>query len=317
MRDFKSVTDSVAIFREEVNKSCDVLKEVNTDRIKDILNFKGDDLQPNVDAIASLVDDIVICITGSSQAISVPAIIHSLRAFGEDRVSYIKLTVKTRLKAEHPVKRVFDIDINDSLFDNIAQGVFNALLDIYYTEVAGENLKEVNLYLSDLYEANEINNKIFFTLEDSDAIVTYIDESVVYFNADLEKALDVSSLQLFSGDEFLENLALPSLVTSLQSAQSTPDLVKINTELVDFLVGRSKRRVDSILRATFKRKAENLSSLKSGVGYISKDVEIDGSEVKVFALIEKSVDGELNVLLPPFDVTTNLYVDVDALSLVG
>ena len=53
---------------------------------------------------------------------------------------------------------------------------------------------------------------------------------------------------------------------------------------------------------------------ESGVGYIYKKVNINGTEVDIFALLEKSADGIVSVKLSPFNVKTNLNVDYDILN---
>ena len=244
-----------------------------------------------------------------------PKFIASYKSFEKDgKLDRIEVTVKTGLKAttkfSHKVVVAAD-DVLDGIY-----GTFNsAVMHIIKINLAEENLAMLNARLDSVLE--DCDTKFRFVLDDN--YISDIDDKCVVFGADLESALNISSLYLVHNtdedDEFFTSLAEKEANTIHDAVKgsTTPQIIKSGLDIIKTVTGVSSRyRADRLLRQTYHNRAKFFNDKpKSAVGYVRKVVEIDGKEYDIFALLKKSEDGTVSVKLSPFNIKTNFNVDYD------
>ena len=140
-------------------------------------------------------------------------------------------------------------------------------------------------------------------------------EKVVFFTT-IPNLMDITDIPLFlTGDGYLDRLHdtyAENLVAKVNAAGSTVNLVKGLPIVEDLTRCKSKKRVSTLIRKSYHRKAEFLNKVKAGVGYV--EGETKGKDpVEYLALVEKTIDGEYKVILDAFDIKSLDKVDVDVL----
>lgn len=276
-----------------------------------------------VDIVGDVFNATEVAIRGVSSDLegTVPEFLSSYSILGEDgSIGAVRLNIKTKLKAKYQFKSLENIVVDSNFLSNFTKTFVNAVLQISYVELAGENVDALNEYLDGVYEKENIGIKAHFSLNGSSDITSITDDEVV-FNISTGQAHKINTLSIFdSGDAYADRcaaLAYDEFVSQMKAIQIAPQLVKAKIGLITTLLGTTtKKRVDSILRSGL-RKADNFEAGTKGFGkgYLSKKMVIDGAETTVFAIVE-NVKGEgIKTVLKPFDVKTMLYVDVPVESL--
>lgn len=276
-----------------------------------------------VDIVGDVFNATEVAIRGVSSDLegTVPEFLSSYSILGEDgSIGAVRLNIKTKLKAKYQFKSLENIVVDSNFLSNFTKTFVNAVLQISYVELAGENVDALNEYLDGVYEKENIEIKAHFSLNGSSDITSITDDEVV-FNISTGQAHKINTLSIFdSGDAYADRcaaLAYDEFVSQMKAIQIAPQLVKAKIGLITTLLGTTtKKRVDSILRSGL-RKADNFEAGTKGFGkgYLSKKMVIDGAETTVFAIVE-NVKGEgIKTVLKPFDVKTMLYVDVPVESL--
>ena len=189
-------------------------------------------------------------------------------------------------------------------------------------ELAVENVNDLNEKVATIVAENDIPYSVAFAVDNNDdAMVLEITDKSIVFNASIQKAHEISNLSIFqSGDEYsdyVSETAVAKLAEALKAIQTPVQLIKGNIQLIaDVTDITTKKRASKIIRGAYHRQTKYLGGVKAGVGYFNEDVTINGETVEVFALVEKNKEGNLEVVLKPFDVKTLLNVDFDVLSAV-
>ena len=236
-----------------------------------------------------------------------------------DKLSYIELSIKSRLKATVPYKVTRRIDINEDILTVMRDMYRGEFIQLLYIEYAVANLNEVNSLLVELCQQAGTPYTFEFTLNEN--YIKEITDTKVVYGANIEKALSAATLTLFntnsSFEEYLAEQGRDNLVKQLGTLQTTPQLIRANLDIVQELTGmKTHKRSDRLIRLSYHKKAQYLGNTKRSIGYFSDNVEIDGETVSVFALVGKDDNGEIVTVLSPFDVRTNFNVDFDVVSAV-
>lgn len=287
-----------------------------------VATLKGVDIDEGLKTVGGLIDSIEAIIKAPMvDGVSLPAFLSKCTASG-DTLTEVTVRISSKLKATTKFKRTIDIAVDEDLIENIARFYIDCLLDMYYIEQAEENIAELNAKVAEICAENEIPYTFEFKCDVStDAVILYIDNEKVVFNASISRAHEISGLGLFqSGDEYNDLIAreaTESLVKSLKAVQTTPQLIKGKVDIITECTGVStKKRASKLIRGSYHRKAQYLGQVKAGVGYFNETVDVNGEQVEIFALVEKSADGELKVVLNPFDIKTLFTVDYDVIGAV-
>lgn len=309
MVELNVVQENVVKFRDEALAEFSNYAKTNQKTLNKIQTATVEDFG----MIEGVFNDI-ISIVSFSPDVQIPNFISTLKVVDIDgNVEKIEVIIKSKLNARHSKKFVISEYVRENFFQNLSEGVLGSVIDLTYTDLAVENVDELNEVLQGFYDEEEIAKRLYFEVSDVEGLVVDIDEDQVTLNMTVEDALSVGTTKYFSELEVVREQAFEQLGEALNSAISTPAIIKSKIDLVQLCTGGVNKRSDRFLRQTYRKKAENVSSKKGGVGYIISEVEGD----KVFALVEKNADSdEYAIKLPAFNVSTNMYVDVDTLTLI-
>lgn len=290
--------------------------EVRKAQVAKIVGAKVDDGLVGISELLAGLNNIVAAAT--VEDVGLPKFISKVRTSDSDVLKSVTLSISSKLRAEVKYKREFSIAVDDSLIVSLGNAYVEALFELFYLEMAHENVAVLNEEIAKICAENEVPANFKFDVEMSDAIVLSITDEMVVFNADLHAILNISSLGIFqSGDgynDLVRNGAVSKLIEQLKLCQTTVQLIKGKVNLIKDITHMStKKRASKLIRGAYHRQAKYLDRVKSGVGYYEEVVKIDGNDTKVFALVEKTEDGDMKVVLHPFDVNTMFNVEYDVL----
>lgn len=274
--------------------------------------------------IAGVVSDLMSDFENGFKAsivegISLPAYLAKFSYDDVEKITEFTLSIRSKLKAGVKYKKDWVIAVDENMITKMGEAYITSLYEMFYNELACENVDALNARLAEICEAEGIANNFKFAVVDDDCVVVSITDDMVVFNADRNQAMSISDLGIFqSGDEYRDLIcseAVAKLVASVKACQTTVQLIKGNIDIVKMVTNSStKKRASKLIRDSYHRKAENLDKVKAGVGYYEAEVKIDGEDAKIFSLVEKAEDGTLSVVLKPFNVATNFTVDYDVLA---
>ena len=291
-------------------------------RATEIDSLKG----KSVSEQASIVANIVLGVEAQVVApmvngVSLPAHLTNISVAdnGTDATEVI-ISSRSKLKAVTKYRKDTVVAVDSNFIKNAGSAIIDALFELFYIEVANENIEALNAKVEGICKDNEIPYTFAFALEpDNSAMVLSISDEKIVFNASNSAALDIPKMPLFAGgDEYYDLIgkeAEKSLIDSLKVTQTTTQLIKAKISVIDTITDvATKKRAVKLIRQAYHRQAKNLDSVKAGIGYFNEEVTIAGNPVEIFALVEKAEDGSKKVILKPFDVKTNLVVDYDVIA---
>ena len=315
-QEIKQIADSIY---SEVATGLSNLSDVKKSAVEVMLAKSGEDRLPDLTA---LISDIEAVLKGARvDGVSLPAYLSKM-TYEDGNLDSVTITVRTKLKSPYKYRKDTVVKVDGDFILNAGDAYVEALYDMFYIEEANANIAVLNDKIAEIVAAAEVPYSFRFAVDTgSTAMVLSINDSEVVFNANLGRAHDVSSLGILkSGDEY-DNLvcqaATDKIVTALKAAQTPVQLIKSNVSLIKDVTGVStKKRASKIIRGSYHRQAKYLNGTKAGVGYFDETVQVNGEDVDVFALVAKAEDGELSLVLSPFDVKTMYNVEFDVLEAV-
>lgn len=295
--------------------------EVNREKIDKFLSLQ------DVDTSMQYVLDFLSVITAIVKAptvdgVCLPLFITKIETTDKGTLKSFNLIVRSKIKAVVQYKRITSITVSENIIEDMTTAILDGLFTMYFQEMALQNIDSLNSKISQICKENGIPQRFKFTLSTDTSIIHYIDNDIVIFNADLDKALDITKESIFlCGDEYNDLICKETterLVALLQTCEITPQLIKGNIPLIKDITNlTTKKRASKLIRETYHRNANALLNLKSGIGYFETTTKVDGLDTKIFALVEKTIDGEYKVILNPFDEITLFNVDFDVLKALG
>lgn len=317
LRGKKEIEAIVGLAYNKMAEDCKAYGEVNntafTGTVEEVMNKVSGVLS----SVSSLVKGADACLGDAK----LPKFLFSFTGYeGNGTIVEIDLTVKTKLKAVNPYKTIVRIAIDEKLIENIAETFMSAIVNIFYMELAEDNISVLNEKVEALTVYEELPFEFKFVLCNK-GLVSEITDTKVLFNIPLDQALDIQRLPIFSnGTEYSDICAeeyAGTLIAGLKAVQTTVQLMKAPIKLIQTVCdSKTKKRADILIRQTYHKQAKFLANTKAGVGYVEESVEIDGQEVNLFSLVKKS-GGEYTVVLAPFDIELLVNVDYDALTGLG
>lgn len=272
------------------------------------------------EAVVDLVNGAKAIIAGVSSADGTvfPKYLTGIKTYDTDgKLDVVVLTIKSRLKDVAKYKVDYTIKLDADFAKNFVNAYIESIFALYYRNEATANLADVNAFIEKVCAENSIPYVFSFEIaDDAKSYITYIDDTKVVFNADVDAALKISKDGLFTGGDSYSDLVrdqlVDKLVETLSATPTTVQLLKAKVDLISTLVGYSTRkRADRLIRGSYHKKAEYFGRVKSGFGYFEKEINKDTS---IFAILEKHEDGEITVALSPFDIKTLLNYDLDVVA---
>ena len=301
----------------EATASLENLKKVNEAKVASI---QGKSVDEGLEIISSIVADVESVLKAPRvNGVGLPAYLSKIVA-KETELDSVTISVRTKLKADYKYRKDTVVAVDADFITNVGNAYLDALYEMFYIEQAMENVQDLNAKLAEIIAENEIGYSFEFAVDvDTDALVLEINNDKVVFNASVSRAHAISALGIFqSGDEFSDLVCKESvekLVAALKSVQTPVQLIKANVQLIKDVTGVStKKRASKLIRGSYHRQAKFLNAVKEGVGYFEETVKIGGEEVEVFALVAKDADGNLSVVLNPFNMKDLFNVEYDVLA---
>lgn len=303
----------------EITSGLSGLNSVRKSQVESLVGASVDAGLASLSEILAQVESIVKA--PMVEGISLPQFIAKISTTDEGTLTSFTLSIRSKLKAAVKYKKEYTIAVDSDVIINISNAFVESLFELFYQELANENVEALNAKVTEICEANGLPTNFKFVVSDAKSVIVSIDNDMVVFNADVNRALGLALLPIFqSGDEYSDMVckdATEKLVEQLKTCQTTTQLIKGNVSLIKDVTDIStKKRASKLIRGAYHRKAENLDKVKEGVGYFEDTVKVGKEDVKVFALVEKAADGKLSVVLNPFDVTTLFAVDFDVLKAI-
>lgn len=300
---------------EEVVKN---IKEFADVRKADIATIAEKNVEEGLEVVMRIITGVESMFKAANiDGVGLPAFLSKVTTTSADHVTSIHLRVSSKLRADVKFRMDEDIDIDDSFIYSVADVYEKVLYQLFYAEIANENVKELNARIADLVVKNDIPYTFEFAVRlDTDAPVISITDKNVIFNANIKSALEIPAMTLFvEGDAYYDLIreeAEKNLVEALKGVETPVQLIKANIKLIrDITNLATKKRASRIIRMSYHRQAKFLNAVNAGVGYFNETVNVGGEDTEVFALVEKSEDGTLATILSPFNVKTLMNVDYD------
>lgn len=319
MRTHKEITTIAEGIYAEVTEGLSSLTEVKKSNVAAMLEKSGDE---KIADIVALVSDIEAVLKAPRvDGVGLPVYLSKV-TYEDGNLNAVTITVRTKLKSSYRYRKDTTVAVDKDFIANVGNAYVTALYDMFYIEEASANIEALNEKVAEIVASAEIPYGFKFAVDtETDAMVLSINDSEVVFNANIARAHDISNLGIFkSGDEY-DNIVCQAttekIITALKAAQTPVQLIKANVPLIKDVTGVStKKRASKLIRGSYHRQAKYLNGVKSGVGYYDETVNIEGEDVDVFALVAKAEDGEISLVLSPFDVKTLYNVNFDVVAAV-
>lgn len=296
------------------------LLTTKSEEAKTLVSGTFEDAHKAVESIKTSLD--ILTRGTEADGVSVHQFLSSFKSFEDNgKLDCVELTIKSKLKAEFQYRSTTTIKADENFIGNISEAYRVAVIGLLYNQLGGENVIELNNKIEEICAENDIPIKFAFTLSEKDNFITEIDNEKVVFNVVEAEALNISTLALFqSGDEYsdhISSIAKQNLIDVLKSVQSTTQIIKAGIDMISTLTGvKTKKRAERLIRKSYHKQAVHFNKINSGIGYYEETIEINGVETEIFALLSKSEDGEISVVLNPFDTKTLFTVDYDVVAAV-
>ena len=302
-------------------ESLNILNETQKAKVDVVATGKVDEAHETVKELMGIVETIVAGTNFEGVYFSEFLSSYTSMEDEEGKLSHINLTLRTKLKDKYQYRDVQEIKADADFLKNLSGAYAEAVIQIYYLQVAGENIDKLNELLAEIFEEAGIEKTFSFTIDESDKYIYNINNDQVIFNASVAQALELSKTALYQdGNDYalrVREMAIEELVEAMQKVQNTPQVIKSGASIIEIITGvKTRRRAEILIRGTYRRRAMHLDVVKEGVGYYDAEVEIDGKEVRVFALIRKHLDESLTIELDPFDIKSLFNVEFDVIEAV-
>lgn len=247
--------------------------------------------------------------------------LHTTSIYGTDKVDNVEVSVRSKLKSDKKFKYVFNSANADSLVPELLKFFTACTIDISLIDMACENIKELNAFIEAACEEAETPVYVKFVYG-ADNGVDVTDEAIT-FELSSKPAVSIGDVIMFKVIEnasdysqFEKDCQRSRFISFLKSVQTPIEFLKCNDSFfVSIVPFRARKRVDCILREKYHKNYKTAGRYKSATYYLNEVVNVDGEDVKVFALVK--VDGDaVTTVLSPFNVRSLIKVDYDVVGAV-
>jgi len=325
MRSNKIVKTLANQIYEEVLSGVTEYAEVQKGTVATLAVCDVDSALGKISGIVHALDSIIKSV--AVDGVSLPDFHCSVKTYESDVLKSVEVAVRGKKGVNASCKSETHIDVTENFIMDLFGAIMGTVYAIFYTRFALENIQELNALIATVVAESNVSYSFEFTVNGTEHVVESISDEKLVINLSTEAALSIPELGVFAGgdsyDDLIQEKSMKELETSIKTCETTTRLLCGDVKLIrdltgikgDFTKVNSRKRVRTLIRKVYKRKVENLSAVKEGIGYVSNTVPMDGESVKVFALVEKTSDGQLRTVLSPFNTETLFKVDVDAVGL--
>ena len=317
MRTNNQINNDYANLHDSAVENINTYAANNTAALKAVTTAKTVD-EINA-AVSAVINSVATFFKTSNPDIVYPEFLYRYN-YEPSNFTYINLTVRSKLKADVKYVRTTKVNIDDNFVNSVGKVFLDSILEIFSIEQAHNNIQELNAILANICKENNIPYTFGFTVQGSgSSIVESITDDEVIFNASISSAHTLSELAICqAGDEysdFVRDSVIKTMVDTLLTVPTTTQLVKSKLDIIKTVTGvTTKKHASKIIRGAYHKNARYIAKQKSGVAYYNETVSINGEDVNVFALVEKTEDGNLRVILSPFNTATLDNVNFDVIN---
>lgn len=300
----KDVTNVINQFMENVEAK---VEECCTEDVLALMEVEDSTL------IKEYVDKVQnVIISAIPEGVAVPKMSVYVTATGSKGIEVISLSLTNKIKATSKFKFSHVITKVDT-----KEMIVGAFKDAYATlivnQMAEANIAEVNKMLEDLVKRAGVNYSISFVsaLSQGDKVIASLTDDEVVFVADEDRVFELEDIVLLMEENILVSAERIEEIkereaTNLSTAQTTVQLVsKWGTPFIQYLANISKQvKPFNIIKKVVTKDVTKLRGDKDAVGFYQ-----DGD---IYALVAKR-DGNMEVILSPFDIKNYDPVDTDVL----
>lgn len=263
------------------------------------------------DCVTKVKDNVVAAIP---VGIDIPRVSLYCRATGDaDAISLVMVTITNVLSSDKKFK--FSLSLSNRNATEVAFDFFEGVYErLIVDTMIEENLQDVNEILKNATEEAGLNYtvKIVPPMGNEGKKISFMSDEEIIFVADPDRALSLDDVLVLQEphdlitDEMIEG-AFKVEVENLAEAQTPEQLVaKHGGLLVQYICDVSKLvKPMTLIKKICNKNIMNARGNKDCIMYYHKD--------GVFSLIAKR-EGNLEVILSPFDTDTLRKVDVDVLA---
>lgn len=294
-----------------IQKELLTLEENNMAMLKVV---KDDPFETGFAKIQALIDSLAAVVSGTRvDGIGFPQFLYNFDT-AENDLSEVRLTVRSKLKAEPRIKETRTISVGEDFVEEAGVFMADMALQMYYLDCASENVSALNEKLSEVYEANaDITKKFFFEVTTTTGRVVAIDNDTVILKAKVDEAHSIGDYGIMAGygsevksefETMVEAESIEKLVSIMRTVTTTQEILKKRIDLVEKLGNlKTRRSAYKLIREGVHKKAQYVPV--GAVGYV-----LTGDDENIFGLVKKTEAG-YETVLAPFDIETNEVVDMD------
>lgn len=298
-------------FGSEVERVGEIMRDLH--RIKTYLDAGADSYVR--DSLHKINDFIAECVPQGLEVdeISVGANVNA---------NVINMTVKTKKSDAVCPMRVKKVVVrrNDSTDDTMYEECVEAIYDVYVSQLeaamAQKNIDKVNAVLADILQRAGLDYSVKLTSfygHSEDKKIAYLSDNEVVFICDKENIFNCNNFAILRDPDAILTesdieKAKSDIAEEISVAQNTLQFVQNKgfvfiTHLCDI---PKTKKMSRVVRKMVSKNVMFANNRKTG-GIMYYDVD------NVYAILEVK-DGEIDVILSPFDLETFKYVEKDILA---
>lgn len=329
----KKYDTTIGIVKEVHGKALASVQNYATLKEGMVLDINSGKVEEEINKVPGMCRDLVSFLRSSAPVgVYIPDCSMDVVTTDIDTLKSVRLTVRNKGKNSRKYKRVYNVTVDINLVNNLFAVIEASLMEMFYSNVAFENLKEMNSRLATMCEEAGVSYKVEFTCDGTENKISYISDELLVLNTSVTGALNIGSLMFMcdtvNDDNFVKYVqqdAYDSIVKSISACQTTVELSCARIFEFQELTGDKKSSESVYARRAVRKHIRQIVSKNSTASgrivagatyYYSARKDIDGQEVEVFGLVQADEDKKFHVLLSPYDVRNLTRVDVDLLGLI-
>ena len=267
--------------------------------------------------VVKMQNNVIASIPEALESPEVSLYVSSIASADSDAIKVITITMQNRLKATKKFSFKTRI-VSGNAMEDLKDFFVSAYTELLICGMIDANLTRVNEIFVDACKDAGVSYKVEVVspLNMEGKKIAYMADDEIQFIADEDRVFDMDELLILKNPEeeevFTEDMiqaAYKGLVADFESCQTVEQLVANPSSLLKYIVGMNGyTKPMTLIKKVCSKNVRKLTGNKDTLAYYNED--------GVFALLAKR-DGNLEVILSPFNTDTFRKVDMDVLSAVS
>lgn len=265
-------------------------------------------------AIVDEIRDAILAAIPEGYAVPKTLIYTACSSFKDDGgINLISVSINPSSRETKKFRFVQQFIVMANVLDDIETYIYESFRELLLDNIIDKNIAEVNELLAGMCEKAGVGYTISLVspLNQGNKKLSYISDDEIVFVADRDRIFAVQDIMVFQSEsslvsaEDIEKAKIP-LVDEISANQTAVQLVASHGgSLVKYLCDVSSLvKPMTFIRKVASKNVEKLLGSKDTLAYYEKN--------GVFAIVERS-NGDISLVLKPFDVQTLEPSDVDVL----